>query len=85
MKSKHLQHQTVNISTILLIEGDEAGDGTGTELFGAPSGDRIPFLTVTSGTGGLDFGEGRVLTLYYSESDVRFGNWKRIHCSLDHV
>lgn len=62
-----------------------AGDGTGTELFGAPSGDRVPFLTVVGGTGGLDFGEGRVLHLYYTESDFRHGNWKRIHCSLDHV
>jgi hypothetical protein len=62
-----------------------AGDGTGTELFGAPSGDRVPFLTIVGGTGGLDFGEGRVLHLYYTESDFRHGNWKRIHCSLDHV
>ena len=62
-----------------------AGDGTGTELFGTPSGDRVPFLTVVGGTGGLDFGEGRVLHLYYTESDFRHGNWKRIHCSLDHV
>ena len=62
-----------------------AGDGTGTELFGTPSRDRVPFLTVVGGTGGLDFGEGRVLHLYYTESDFRHGNWKRIHCSLDHV